>query len=402
MRDDDDEDLKLRDWAVPPPPADLVGRVLAQLEAGEDTSVGARFVPMDPPPPVARRAASAGALVAAALVGAAAAAAAVVAVYESGDDGARAVKRTEPAPAPQPTKRSLDDETITHTVPKHTPPTETRRFASDSERRKAWERLVAARALREAGVTGAGGAAGGGGAAAEVSKEDLQASVDEVLPMLAECFEMAGEVVRSEGGTLVAELIVGSEPEVGTIIEEASFLQDRSAPHMLGDPDFTECIHETLMSVEMPPLAAGGQLVIHYPFTFSSDEPEQTGKETAKRVPGQYEYPLPDPSPKQDQTDTPRAGGPEVDEMAHSEKSAEQLADDAAGAARAGQYGKALRIAEEALRKDSSNTSARTTAAIAACNLKRADKARLHLSHLTKQRLGMIRQVCLRNNVNID
>jgi len=79
-----------------------------------------------------------------------------------------------------------------------------------------------------------------------------------------------------------------------------------------------------------------------------------------------------------------------------------QLVSDANAAARAGQYGKALRSAEEALRVVPNDSGALTAAAIAACNLKQADKAKKYIGKLTGQRQGMVRQVCLRNNVTID
>ena len=83
-------------------------------------------------------------------------------------------------------------------------------------------------------------------------------------------------------------------------------------------------------------------------------------------------------------------------------KSVQQLVDDANAAARNGQYGKALRSAEDALKQDSGNSQALTAAAIAACNLKDTSKAKKYIGKLSGQRQGMVRQVCLRNNVNVD
>ena len=48
------------------------------------------------------------------------------------------------------------------------------------------------------------------------------------------------------------------------------------------------------------------------------------------------------------------------------------------------------------------DSGALTAAAIAACNLKQADKAKKYIARLTGQRQGMVRQVCLRNNVTVD
>jgi len=78
------------------------------------------------------------------------------------------------------------------------------------------------------------------------------------------------------------------------------------------------------------------------------------------------------------------------------------LVQQANDAARAGQYGKALRAAEDALKQESGNQQALTAAAIAACNLKDAGKAKKYINKLSGQRQGMARQICLRNNVTID
>jgi len=83
-------------------------------------------------------------------------------------------------------------------------------------------------------------------------------------------------------------------------------------------------------------------------------------------------------------------------------KSVAELVTEANDAARNGQYGKAVRAAEEALKQDPGNQQALTAAAIAACNLKDAGKAKKYINRLSGQRQGMVRQVCLRNNVSID
>jgi len=80
----------------------------------------------------------------------------------------------------------------------------------------------------------------------------------------------------------------------------------------------------------------------------------------------------------------------------------EQLMQEAKAAAINGQYALALRTAETVLAKSPGHQIAITTAAIAACNLKHAGKAKQYLAQLQGQRQGMVRQVCLRNNVTVD
>ena len=85
-----------------------------------------------------------------------------------------------------------------------------------------------------------------------------------------------------------------------------------------------------------------------------------------------------------------------------SSKSAAELVQEANDAARSGQYIRARRAADEALRQDPGNQLALTAAAIASCNLKDSSAAKRYINKLSGQRQGMARQVCLRNNVSVD
>ncbi len=85
-----------------------------------------------------------------------------------------------------------------------------------------------------------------------------------------------------------------------------------------------------------------------------------------------------------------------------SNKAVAELVDEANKAAMAGQYAKALATAEQALRMEAGNQRALTAAAISACNLQDAAKAKKYIAQMSGQRQGMLRQVCLRNKVSID
>ncbi len=102
----------------------------------------------------------------------------------------------------------------------------------------------------------------------EVDKGEIQTAVREVVPLLAECFELAAP----SGGTVLVEMTISGEPGVGTVIDDASLAEGDA--HMLEATDFTECLLETLRSVEMPPLTAGGEILIRYPFIFVETESE--------------------------------------------------------------------------------------------------------------------------------
>jgi hypothetical protein len=261
--------------------------------------------------------------------------------------------------------------------PKVDPVTKVRKVTSP-ERDKLALALELARLNRQAGgEVGTGGTGGGSADDDGLDPVEVRAAVREVVPLLGECFEMAPAKLRAKGGRVVTEMKVHSEPEIGTIIYEASFPEGDD--HMLADADFTECMHETLMSVEMPPIPEdGGEVVIRYPFTFSEEEGDEE----------------PSAAKKEEEQAKP--------ERQASVKSVSQHVEDANDAARVGEYAIALDEAEAALKLEPKNQQALTAAAIVSCNLKDAARAREYIERLSGQRQAMARQICIRNKVNIE
>ncbi len=101
-----------------------------------------------------------------------------------------------------------------------------------------------------------------------ITPAEIQTSVREILPLLAECFEEARPRMAVNATTVTARLVVSGEPEVGALIDSVELAAD---DHGLDDPGFRECLQETMMAVAFPPMPEGGQLEIHYPFVFRDD-----------------------------------------------------------------------------------------------------------------------------------
>lgn len=110
--------------------------------------------------------------------------------------------------------------------------------------------------------------------------------------------------------------------------------------------------------------------------------------------------PAPRPEPPKPKPPEPEKPAPEPP----SEANLEVLVTEAESAARNGQYGKGLKLCEDALRQDKSNVRAMTTCAVSACNLKLAAKAKNYINRLQGQtsRQAAVRQICLRLQVPID
>jgi hypothetical protein len=105
--------------------------------------------------------------------------------------------------------------------------------------------------------------------------EYIRDAVQEIRPLLAECYELAKDAAEREGleapeGRLVTRFVFTGEPDVGGVVEESEVLEESS----LRDPTLEECFRETLYTLELPAPDEGGTITVHYPFELSN-EPEE-------------------------------------------------------------------------------------------------------------------------------
>ncbi len=372
-----DDELDLSAWKVPAPPASLVDGVMARVSA----------VPAVEPAPVRKQEVSMATKLRYGAIGAAVAAAAVIAVYQV--KGASSSKEPEHGtPARVVEHREGSNATSDNAIQaqqKRDVPTAPRRFTSPEQRTAMLDDLAVAKAQRvlQNRVGGLNAAAGGAAQAiaAGLDPDEVRASVKEVLPLMAECFDLSNPATAHIEGELVAKLAIQSEPDVGTIIADADLSEGDAV--LVDNAELTECLHETLMSLELPPLPSGGEATIDYPFAFSTGDPDSEQQPEPKQK----------PAPKQQ---APRSEPAAVAPT----RTVQQLVDDAQDASRQGKYAEALRDSEEALRGEPGNAQALTTAAIAACNLKDPGKAKRYLGKLSGARQAMIVQVCKRNGID--
>jgi RNA polymerase sigma factor (sigma-70 family) len=99
-----------------------------------------------------------------------------------------------------------------------------------------------------------------------LSKDDIRLGIRAVLPFLAECYDEAAPRLPKRDGQLVVKMMLKGEPDVGTVIDAHTIEGD---DFLVADAELTACWRESLMSIEMPPLAAGGE--VEYPFRVSPD-----------------------------------------------------------------------------------------------------------------------------------
>jgi hypothetical protein len=141
-----------------------------------------------------------------------------------------------------------------------------RRLADAAARVRVMRAIDAARARR----TGAPAAAAPAPAATAdgeppMSAADVRAGFKAVVPLLADCYERALPRLAVKSGSINVHMHATGEPDVGTLIDDATI---DGGGGLLDDQELGECLHETLMSVELPPMPEGGVVEITYPITF--------------------------------------------------------------------------------------------------------------------------------------
>ena len=116
-------------------------------------------------------------------------------------------------------------------------------------------------------------------------KDYIWSSVRELVPFIWECYETSLATKPTLAGTVVVNFTIEGEPETGGLVTECVI--DDSSDMTLSasiswitsstatkDPEFRECMRETMFALEIDPPRNGGAVEVVYPFTFRLvDEP---------------------------------------------------------------------------------------------------------------------------------
>ena len=125
--------------------------------------------------------------------------------------------------------------------------------------------------------TGQAGQAGQAGHDTEENYGTLDPSyirdaMQEMKPLLAECYELAREEAPELQGRLVLNYTIGGEPEVGGVVEVVYINEESELRHPLLD----ECVRETIYTTELPAPEEGGRVEVTYPVHFAPADPDET------------------------------------------------------------------------------------------------------------------------------
>ncbi|MFT3764027.1 MAG: AgmX/PglI C-terminal domain-containing protein [Minicystis sp.] len=120
---------------------------------------------------------------------------------------------------------------------------------------------------------------------------------EDMFPLMRQCYE--GALLRRPklAGKLVLGFDIVGDPDVGGIVEEASFV-DGSTIH---DEEMETCVRESLMTLtfDKPP-TGGGRVTVKYPIEFSpgDDEDQDGGRDERGTGTGERDGGAPSPATK--------------------------------------------------------------------------------------------------------
>jgi len=181
-----------------------------------------------------------------------------------------------PGARDEPTRASAPERSSASSPSAPAPSTARPARPSDAERsrwqalRTAIERARAER-VRErtkSRPAATGSASSGADAIGTLPADYIRAQMQEIRPLIIECYE---ETLRTEpglAGHLVVEFDIAGEPDVGGIVEDSRI--DESTD-LARSAALSECVRETIYSLELRAPEGGGRVQVRYPFVFRPD-----------------------------------------------------------------------------------------------------------------------------------
>jgi hypothetical protein len=102
----------------------------------------------------------------------------------------------------------------------------------------------------------------------KLDKEYIRDSVRELIPVIRDCYDSALEDDDALGGKLVMQFEILGDEDVGGVVDQVEVEPNEST---IANLDMRECVRESMYTLELPPPAAGGRVMVTYPFVFSPE-----------------------------------------------------------------------------------------------------------------------------------
>jgi hypothetical protein len=104
-----------------------------------------------------------------------------------------------------------------------------------------------------------------------LNAESVKDGIMEILPLFEECYTAAVERGSVKTMNVTFDMTITGEPDVGTLVDHAEIGGDAA---VLADTELTTCLHETMMSVELPPTTKGVNAIVKTGMAFTpGDDP---------------------------------------------------------------------------------------------------------------------------------
>lgn len=82
--------------------------------------------------------------------------------------------------------------------------------------------------------------------------------------MVVDCYKQARIAHPTLSGVLVVNFTIEGEPGVGGVVTKSAI----DPTSEIEDPDFGQCVEQTMFAIEIDPPANGGTVNVTFPFTF--------------------------------------------------------------------------------------------------------------------------------------
>lgn len=142
-----------------------------------------------------------------------------------------------------------------------------RKLASARARQELLEIIERARNLR---LEGSGGAATGTSASGEeatgrLDGKYIQSAIKDAIPLVKECYQLALHDTPDLSGKVIVEFSIVAEAGAGGIVESVDILSESGIGK---DQTLTECLSQTVLSLQFPEPEDGGKVEVRYPMIF--------------------------------------------------------------------------------------------------------------------------------------
>lgn len=109
---------------------------------------------------------------------------------------------------------------------------------------------------------------GEGSDAPGLSGEYIKEVIGEAIPEVKSCYEKALGENPELGGRLVISFTISGEPDIAGLVDEYEVLVE-SDTVIATDEMMSECMADTILSLEFSPPKQGGTVEVKYPFVFT-------------------------------------------------------------------------------------------------------------------------------------